>query len=111
MAEINKIAEIVSVDGEVISNSDFGSEKEFEFKVLNSLSFESIKSFFIKKTIIEAVKNKHNLTNGSNGVTTIELTHLIKWNDISSYLEELESKKIINMRKGVNSDMYFIYKK
>lgn len=108
---MSKIAEIVFIDGEVISVSELGSEKEFEFKILNSLDFESIKSFFIKKTIIEAIKAKHKLTNGSNGVTTIELANLFKWNDISIYINELESKKVIKMHKGINSDMYFIYKK
>ena len=83
---MNNITAIISLDGEVIPASDFGSEKEFEFKVLNSLDFETIRSFFIKKTIIEAVKAKHKLSNGSNGVTTVELLNLFKWNDIELYI-------------------------
>lgn len=108
---MNKIAEIISIDGEVISLSEANSEREFEYKVLNSLNFETIKSFFIKKTIIEAVKQKSIDTNGSNGVTTLEMMNLLKREDIESYLEELEAKKIIVMKKGVNSNMYFVYKK
>lgn len=108
---MNNIAEIISTDGEVVSASDFGSEMEFQFKVLNSLDFESIKSFFIKKTIIEAVKEKHKLSNGSNGVSKIELLNLFKWNDLETYLNELEEKKIIQKKQGVNLEMYFIYKK
>ena len=58
---MNNIAEIILTDGEVIRASNLGSQKEFEFKVLNSLDFENIKTFFIKKSIIEAIKQKHNL--------------------------------------------------
>jgi hypothetical protein len=108
---MNNITAIVSSDGEIVPNSDFGSEKEFQFKILNSLDFENIKDFFIKKTIFQAVKEKEKLSNGSNGVTTVELNNLFKWTDIAIYVDELESKKIIKMQKGINSDMYFIYKK
>jgi hypothetical protein len=108
---MSKIAEIVTIDAEVISVSDFGSEKEFEFKVLNSLDLESVRDFFIKKTIIEVVKEKHKLSNGSNGVTTVELLNLFKWNNLEFYLKELEEKKIIKKKRGVNLEMYFMYKK
>jgi hypothetical protein len=108
---MSKIAEIISVDGEVFSKSDFGSEKEFQFKVLNSLDFESIRDFFIKKTIIQAIKEKHNSSNGSNGVTTIELLNLFKWKDIEVYINELEQKKVIQKKQGVNLDMYYIFRK
>ena len=56
---MSKIAEVISTDGEVQALSDFNSEKEFEYKILNSLGFENIRDFFIKKTIIDAVKEKH----------------------------------------------------
>jgi hypothetical protein len=108
---MNKIAEIILADGEVLSSSSFGSENEFIFKILNSLDFQSVRAFFIKKTIIEAVKQKHITSNGSNGVTTVELLNLFKWSDIEEYTKELEQKKIIQKRKGVNSEMFFIYKK
>jgi len=108
---MNNIAEIILADGEVISISDCASENEFQIKVLNSLDFESIRSFFIKKTIVDTVKEKHKLSNASNGVSTIELLNLFKWNDLETYLSELEEKKIIQKRQGVNLEMYFIYKK
>jgi hypothetical protein len=108
---MSNIAEIILADGEVISISDFASENEFQLKLLNSLDFESIRSFFIKKTIVETVKEKHKLSNGSNGVSTIELLNLFKWNDLETYLNELEEKKIIQKRQGVNLEMYFVYKK
>jgi hypothetical protein len=109
--EKNKIGEIIMADGEVLSMSSFGSENEFFFKILNSLEFENVKAFFIKKTIIEAVKEKHLTSNGSNGVTIVELLNLFKWSDIQTYTEELEQKKIIKKRQGINSEMFFIYKK
>jgi hypothetical protein len=105
------ISAIVSLDGEVIPASDFKSEKEFEFKILNSLDFETVRAFFIKKTIIEAVRQKHKLSNGSNGVTTVELLNIFKWNDIEIYIKELEEKKIITKKQGISLEMYFVYKK
>lgn len=108
---MSNISAIVTLDGEVIPASDFGSEKEFKFKVLNSLDFEIIRDFFIKKTIIEVVKAKHKLSNGSNGVTTVELLNIFKWNDIELYIKELEEKRIIKKRQGISLEMYFPYKK
>jgi hypothetical protein len=108
---MTNLSAIVTLDGEVIPASDFGSEKEFEFKVLNSLDFEIIRAFFIKKTIIEAVKAKHKLSNGSNGVTTVELLNIFKWNDIELYIKELEEKRIIKKQQGISLEMYFMYKK
>lgn len=108
---MNNITAIISLDGEVIPASDFGSEKEFEFKVLNSLDFETIRSFFIKKTIIEAVKEKHKLSNGSNGVSTFDLYNLFKWKDIELFAKELEEKKLIQKKQGISLEMYFVYKK
>jgi hypothetical protein len=108
---MSSIAEIILTDGEVQALSDFNSEKEFEYKILNSLEFETIRDFFIKKTIIDAVREKHNLSNGSNGVTTVELLNLFKWKDIETYINELVEKKIIQKKQGVSLQMYFIYKK
>jgi hypothetical protein len=108
---MSKIAEIISNDGEVHALSDFNSEKEFEYKILNSLEFETIRDFFIKKTVIDAVREKHNLSNGSNGLTTVDLLNLFKWKDIDTYIKELAEKKIIQKKQGVSLEMYFIYKK
>jgi len=108
---MSKIAEIISNDGEVHALSDFNSEKEFEYKILNSLEFETIRDFFIKKTVIDAVKDKHKASNGSNGVTTVELLNIFKWKDIEVYIQELVNKKIIEKKQGVNLEMYFICKK
>jgi hypothetical protein len=108
---MNNISEIISTDGEVISKTNFNSQKEFEFKILNSLDFENIKTFFIKKSIIEAVKQKHNISNGSNGITTVELLNLFRWDDIELYIKELEEKNVIFKKQGVNLEMYFINKK
>lgn len=108
---MSKITEAITTDGEVFSLTESSSEKEFEFKILNYLDFETVKSFFIKKSIIEAVKAKHKLSNGSNGVTTVELLNLFRWNDIELYLKELEEKKIITKRQGLSLQMYFMYKK
>jgi hypothetical protein len=108
---MSKVAEIVFDDGEVLSSSEFGSVLEFQFKILNSLDFETIKSFFIKKTIIEVVKERHKTSNGSNGVTTVELLDVFKWKDIEVYIQELVDKNIIEKKQGINLEMYFIYKK
>lgn len=108
---MNNIAEITLTDGEVISISNFGSKKEFEFEMLKSLDFESIKSFFIKKTILEAVRSKHKVSNGSNGVSIVEILNLFKGEEIEPFIFELEEKKVIKKRHGVNLEMYFLNKK
>jgi hypothetical protein len=108
---MTNISAIVSLDGEVIPASDFNSEKEFEFKILNSLDFENVRDFFIKKTIIEAVKAKYKLSNGSNGVSTVELLNIFKWKDLELYIKELEEKRIIKKQQGISLEMYFPYKK
>jgi hypothetical protein len=108
---MSKVAEIVFDDGEVLSSSEFGSVLEFQFKILNSLDFETVRSFFIKKTIIEVVREKHKASNGSNGITTVELLNIFKWKDIDIYVQELVDKKIIEKKQGVNLEMYFINKK
>lgn len=108
---MSKIAEIILEDGEVLSVTETNSEKEFEFKILNNLDFETVRSFFIKKTIIDVVREKHKASNGSNGVTSVELLNLFKWNDLDTYLKELEEKKVIQKKQGVNLEMYLIYKK
>ena len=108
---MSKIAEIITSDGEVHNLCDFNSEKEFEYKILNSLEFETIRDFFIKKTIIDAVREKHNSSNGSNGVTTVDLLNIFKWKDIETYINELAEKKIIQKKQGISLEMYFIYKK
>jgi hypothetical protein len=108
---MSKIAEVILNDGEVLSRSELNSDLEFQFKILNSLDFEILKSFFIKKTIIQAVKEKQNKSNGSNGITTIELLDIFKWKDIEFYIKDLEEKKIIKKKQGVNLEMYFMCKK
>jgi hypothetical protein len=107
---MSNITAIVSEDGEVISMSDFGSEKEFVFKVLNGLEFETVKDFFIKKTIIDAVRDRHKTSNGSNGVPVVELLNLFKWQDLEPYILELEQKRFIKRQQGINSILFFIPK-
>lgn len=108
---MSKIAEMILNDGEVLSYSNYNSDKQFEFKILNSLDFETIKDFFIKKSIIDFVKQKHKLSDGNNGATKIELLNFFKWSDIDSYIEELEQKNIIKKKDGINLEMYFMCKK
>ena len=94
---MSNLTAIVSNDGEVISMSDFGSEKEFQYKVLNNLDFETIKDFFIKKTIIDTVREKHKTSKGSNGVTTVEISNLP--NTHLHYLISVHSKLPSNSSK------------
>ena len=90
---MRNISEIISDDGEVISISASESQAEFNYKILNNLDFETIKSFFIKKCVLEAVKEKHNLSNGSNGITKNELLiNVFKWSEIENFVTELEQK-------------------
>lgn len=107
---MSKITAIVSEDAELISASDFSSEKEFTYKILNGLDFDALKDFFIKKTIIDKVRERHKTSNGSNGVSVVELINLFKWQDIEPYVLELEQKKFIKRQKGINSILFFIPK-
>jgi hypothetical protein len=108
---MNSISEIILNDGEVLSMITSESQAEFDYKILKNLDFESIKSFFIKKCIIDAVKEKHNLSNGSNGVTRNDLVaNVFNWNEIENFVNELEQKKIIKKRQGVNLEMFFLNK-
>jgi len=108
---MSNVAEIISADGEVISINDFSSQEELDFNLLKMIDFEIIKAFFIKKTLVDLVRDKHNQTQGHNGLTTVEASRLVKWEDIETYLNELEQKKVIKKKKGVNLDMYFLIKK
>lgn len=108
---MSNITAIISLDGEIVSVTDFDSEKEFQFKVLNSLNPENIKDFFIKKTILDAVREAHKKSNGSNGMNTVQLLNLFKWSDLELYIKELEEKKLITKKQGVNLEMYMVYKK
>jgi hypothetical protein len=108
---MNGIAEITFDDGEILSISETVSRKELEFKILNNLDFENIRSFFIKKTIIDVVKERHKKSNGSNGITTVELLNFFKWKDLEVHIKDLVDKKIIEKKQGINLEMYFIYKK
>ena len=108
---MSNLTAIVSEYGEVIPASDFESEKEFQYKVLNSLNFDTVKDFFIKKSIIDMVRERHNISNGSNGVSTVEILNLFKWKDLESYIDELEAKKVIHKKQGISLEMFFIPKK
>ena len=108
---MGKIVEAIISDGEVIPLSDFNSEQEFEYKLLNSLDFETVKSFFIKKIILDTVKERDFISNGSNGVSEVEMMNLLKREDVEVLIKELEEKRLIRLRKGINHKMYFVYKR
>lgn len=50
------------------------------------------------------------MSNGSNGVTNIDLLNFLKLKDIEIYINEFEQKKIIQKKQGLNLEMYFMYK-
>lgn len=108
---MSKLAEAVSIDGEVISLSESNSPEEFEYKILNSLDPETVKSFFIKKLILDAVRKRHKMSNGDNGVTAVEMMNLLSKEEVQPFIKELQEKKVIRMKKGINNDMYFLFKK
>jgi hypothetical protein len=108
---MNNISAIINTDGEVIASTDFGSEREFDFKVLNLVDHDILKEFFIKKTIMEAVRERHKTSNGSNGITTVEILNLFKWEELEDYVIELEKIRAINKKQGINLEMYFLPKK
>jgi hypothetical protein len=102
-----KLAEIILDDGEVLSPDNFNSQKEFEYKILNNIEFDTLQEFFIKKTLIKGIKNKTDISANNNGLSRIEALNLFKFQEINNYLDELELKKIIKKKQGVNLEMFF----
>ena len=76
---MSNIAEIISNEGVVNTMSDFKSQKEFEYKILNSLEFETIKEFFIKKSIIDAVKQNYAHTSRNIDRTSFDDKSLLQY--------------------------------
>lgn len=86
-----KIAEIISTDGEVITNESL-KEKKVVFELLAQLEYNAVKEFFIKKTIILLTKDKETKSGGSNGLIAMDVIEHFKWNDLQVYLDDLVLK-------------------
>jgi hypothetical protein len=105
-----KIAEIITTDGEVITEENL-KEKKVLFELLSQVDFNSLREFFIKKTIILLTKDKEKKSGGTNGLTPIEVMEEFKWKDIEVYLEELVQKGSLVKRQSINTEVYFTKQK
>lgn len=101
-----KIAEIITTDGEVITNENL-KEKKVLFELMAQLDYNFVREFFIKKTIILLTKEKEKNSGGSNGLTPLNVIEEFKFKDIEVYLDELVQKGSLVKRKSINTDIYF----
>jgi hypothetical protein len=101
------IAEIITTDGEVIDST----EQDFYFKLLNNVPEEDLSDYFLKRKLLSKVKLNHKQTNGSNGLSVIQLRSLFSFEEIEKALQQLQEKKQITKREGINHELYFLNKK
>jgi hypothetical protein len=105
-----KIAEIITTDGEVITDENL-KEKKIVFELLSQLEYNAVKEFFIKKTIILLTKDKEKKSGGSNGLTALDVIEHFKWNDLQVYLDDLVQKGSLIQKQSINTEVYFTKQK
>ncbi len=98
------IAEIITTDGEVIAST----EQDFYIKLLNNVPDEDLSNYFLKRKLLSKVKLNHKETNGSNGLSVIQLRNLFSFEEIEKSLQELQEKKQIIKKEGINHELYFL---
>jgi hypothetical protein len=98
------IAEIITTDGEVIAST----EQDFYIKLLNNVPEEDLSNYFLKRKLLSKVKLNHKETNGSNGLSVIQLRSLFSFEEIEKALQQLQEKKQITKREGINHELYFL---
>ena len=105
-----KIAELITIDGEVITAEDL-KEKKLQFELLTQLDFDAIREYFIKKTIILLAKQKETKSGGANGITPIDILEDFKWKDLQVYLDDLVKKGSLVKKQSINTEVYFTKQK
>ena len=98
------IAEIITTDGEVIAPT----EQDFYIKLLNNVPEEYLSDYFLKRKLLSKVKLNHKQTNGSNGLSVIQLRSLFSFEEIEKAIEQLQEKKQITKIEGINHELYFL---
>lgn len=98
------IAEIITTDGELIAST----EQDFYIKLLNNVPEEDLSNYFLKRKLLSKVKLNHKETNGSNGLSVIQLRNLFSFEEIEKALQELQEKNQITKREGINQELYFL---
>jgi hypothetical protein len=98
------IAEIITTDGEVIAST----EQDFYIKLLNNVPEEDLSNYFLKRKLLSKVKLNNKETNGSNGLSVIQLRNLFSFEEIEKALQELQEKNQIIKREGINQELYFL---
>ena len=105
-----KIAEIITTDGEVITIEDL-KEKKLQFELLTQLDFNTVREYFIKKTIMLLAKERETKSGGSNGITSIDILENFKWKDLQVYLDDLVHKGSLIRKQSINTEVYFTKQK
>lgn len=98
------IAEIITTDGEVIPST----EQDFYIMLLDSVPDKDLNDYFLKRKLLSKVILNHKQTNGSNGLSVIQLRSLFSFEEIEKALQQLQEKKQITKREGINHELYFL---
>ena len=98
------IAEVILNDGEVISIEENG----FYTKILNRVPEEELNDYFLNKTLLNKIKENHNKTKGSCGLSIIQLKNIFSFEQIQKSLNYLKEKKAIQIKEGINNELYFL---
>jgi hypothetical protein len=97
------IAEIITTDGEVI----LSTEQDFYIMLLDSVPDKDLNDYFLKRKLLSKVILNHKQTNGSNGLSVIQLRSLFSFEEIEKAIEQLQEKKQITKIEGINHELYF----
>ena len=98
------IAEIITIDGEVIPST----EQDFYIMLLDSVPDKDLNDYFLKRKLLSKVILNHKQTNGSYGLSMIQLRSLFSFEEIEKALQQLQEKKQITKREGINHELYFL---
>jgi hypothetical protein len=98
------IAEIITTDGEVIPST----KQDFYIMLLDSVPDKDLNDYFLKRKLLSKVILNHKQTNGSNGLSVIQLRSLFSFEEIEKALQQLQEKKQITKREGINHEIYFL---
>ena len=98
------IAEVVTTDGEVIAST----EKDFYIMLLDNVPEEDLTDYFLARKLLSKLKLNHKQTNGSNGLSIIQMRSLFYFEEIEKAIQRLKEKKLIIQREGINHELYFL---
>lgn len=98
------IAEIITTDGEVIPST----HEDFYIMLLDNVPDQDLTDYFLARKILTRLRLNHKQTNGSNGLSIIQLRSFFYLEEIEKAIQRLQEKKLITKRDGINQELYFL---